>query len=172
MPIISSDIEYRLSGGATNTAPISSLGGAMSTVAGGVITSGVLNNLWSDVTGDQSAAGIVKFRATYIKNANGSLTWLGVVAWIDSPTASPDTEFDIALASEAVNVAIVQTLGSEISVPTGVTFSRPTSKGAGLSIGDIPSGQFKGVWIRDTVNAGAAAYADTGSVRFEGDTGP
>lgn len=172
LPIVGTDIEFRLSGGAANTTPITSLGGIMSTVAGGLITSGVANNLWDDVTGAQSAAGLTEHRAFYVKNNHATITWQSVIFWIDSLTSSADTEFDVALASEAVNTAIVQTLASEASVPTGVTFTRPTTKAGGLSIGNIPATQFKGLWIRRTVNAGAAAAADTGSIRCEGDTGP
>lgn len=170
MPIASSDLEFRLSGGSGNTAPISSLGGAMSTAGGGVITSAGANNLWDDVSGAESAAGLIEYRAFYIKNAHASLTLQSAIFWIDSLTSSTDTEFDVALATEAVNTAIVQTLGSETSTPTSVTFTRPTTKGGGLSIGNIPNGQFKGLWIKRTVTAGAAAAADTGSVRVEGDT--
>lgn len=144
----------------------------MSTAGGGVIVTAVANNLWDDVTGAQSAAGLTEHRAFYVKNNHATITWQSVVLWIDSLTSSADTEFDVALASEAVNTAIVQTLGSETSVPTGVTFTRPTTKGGGLSIGNIPATQFKGLWIRRVVNAAAAAAADTGSIRCEGDTGP
>lgn len=144
----------------------------MSTAGGGVITSGVSNNLWDDVTGAQSAAGLIEYRAFYVKNNHATITWQSVVFWIDSLTSSADTEFDVALASEAVNVAIVQTLGSETSVPSGVTFTRPTTKAGGLSIGNMAAQAFKGLWIKRTVNAGAAAAADSGSLRCEGDTGP
>jgi hypothetical protein len=172
VPIATTDILFRLSGGAANTAPISSLGGAMSTAAGGIITSGSANNLWDDVTGAQSAAGLIEYRAFYVQNNHATITWQSVVFWIDVLTTSADTEFDVALASEAVNTAIAQTLGSETSVPTGVTFTRPVTKAGGLSIGNIPATQFKGLWIKRTVNAGAAAAADSGSIRCEGDTGP
>lgn len=172
MPILAGDLETRLSGGAANTSELSSLGGAMSTAAGGVFTTGVANNLWDDVTGAQSAAGLTEYRAFYIKNNHGSITWQSPVFWIDSLTSSADTEFDVALASEAVNVAIAQTLASETSVPTGVTFTRPTSKGSGLTIANMAAGTFKGLWIKRTVTAGAAAFADSGSIRVEGDSGP
>lgn len=172
MPIVATDIEFRLSGGAANTAPISSLGGAMSTAGGGVITTAVANNLWDDVTGAQSAAGLTEYRAFYVKNNHATITWQSVFFWIDSLTSSADTEFDVALASEAVNTAIVQTIGAETTAPTSVTFTRPVTKAGGLSIGNIPATNFKGLWIKRTVNAGAAAAADTGSIRCEGDTGP
>lgn len=169
MAITSSDLEYRLSGGASNTSPAASLGGAMSTVAGGIITSAVLNNLWDDVSSAESSAGDVEYRAIYIKNKHGSLTWENVVAWISSLTSSADTEFDIALADEAVGVAM-ETIADESTAPVGPTFTRPTSKGAGLSIGNIAAGSYKGIWIRRTVTAAAAAASDTGTIRCEGDT--
>ena len=50
-------------------------------------------------------------------------------------------------------------------------FTRPATKGAGLAIGDIPAGSYKGLWIRRTVTAGATALAvDAGVIRCEGDT--
>lgn len=171
MAITSADIEYRLSGGASNTTAGTSLGGAMSTVAGGVIVSGVANNLWDDVTGTESAAGDVEYRGFYIKNNHGTLTWQNVVTWIEGLTTSTDTEFDIGLAAEAVNVTMA-TVANESTAPGGVAFTRPTSKGAALAIGNVPAGQFKGIWIRRTVTAGASAANDSGSVRVEGDTAP
>lgn len=171
MPIAAADIEFRYSGGTTNTSPAASLGGAMSTQAGGAFATAVANNLWDDVSGAESSTGDTEYRGFYVKNNHGTLTWQSVVVWIDSLTSSADTEFDIALAAEAVNAAMA-TIANESTVPTGVTFSRPTTKGAGLSIGNIPAGQYKGVWIRRTVNAAAAAANDTGSIRAEGDTGP
>lgn len=168
MPIAAADLQMRLSGGTTNTSPAASLGGAASTQAGGLVTSGVSNNLWDDVTGAESAAGDIEYRGFYWWNNHGSLTLQGSSTWIDSLTSSADTEFDLALAAEAVNVAMA-TIANEGTAPATVTFSRPVAKGS-MTIGDVPAGQFKGVWIRRTVTAGAAAANDSGSVRWEGDT--
>jgi len=170
MPITASDINYRLSGGAGNTSPNASLGGAMSTVGGGVITTAVLNNLFDNVSGAEAAAGDIEYRGIYIENAHGSLTWEAVVAWIDSVTTSADDEFDIALADEAVGAAM-ETITDESTAPVGPSFTRPVSKGTGLSIGNIAFGLYKGIWIRRTVTAGAAAINNnSGSIRCEGDT--
>jgi hypothetical protein len=146
----------------------------MSTAGGGVITTGVANNLWDDVTGAQSAAGVVEHRALYVKNNHATITWQSVVFWIDvqvATDAAHDT-IDVALASEAVNVAIAQTLGSETAVPAGVTFTTPTTKAGGLSIGNIAAQQFKGLWTRRNILAGASAASVAPSIRCEGDTGP
>lgn len=174
MPIISTDILLRLSGGASNTSPILALGGAMSTVSGGIVTPGAANNVWDDVNAAEAAAGDIEYRCLYVHNNHGSLTLQTSVLWIDSLTSSSDTEFDIGLDPAAIGSTATCTSANENTAPTGgtVTFSRPTTKGAGLAIGDIPAGSKKAFWIKRTVTAGAAAANDTGSVRVEGDTAP
>lgn len=170
MAIASSDIVYRLSGGAANTSPAAALGGAISTAGGGIITTAVDNNLFDDVSGAEAAAGSIEYRGFYVQNAHGSLALQSAVVWIDALTTSADDEFDIALAAEAVNTSMA-TIANETTAPATVSFTRPTTKGAGLSIGNIPAGQMKGIWIRRTVTAGAAAVTgNSGSIRVEGDT--
>ena len=53
-----------------------------------------------------------------------------------------------------------------------LSFSAPTTYAGGLSIGDLAAGAHKAVWVRRTVNAGAAAYADSFTLRVQGDTNP
>ena len=171
MAIIASDIEVRLSGGASNTDPAAALGGAMSTVAGGIITTNVLNNLFDDTTGDESAAGDIEYRGIYVKNNHGSLTWQTVKAWISSLTTSTDDELAIALADEGLNAAM-ETITNESTAPTGPSFSTPTTKATGLSLGNIPFSQYYGIWVRRTVTAGASAIDNNaGTLSCEGDTG-
>ena len=174
MPIVSTDIEYRLSGGAGNTSPILSLGGAMSTAGGGLITPGGANNVWDDVSGAEASAGDIEYRCIYVKNNHATLTLQSAVLWIDSLTSSTSTEFDVALDPAAVGATATASTSDENTAPTGgtVTFSRPTTKGAGLAIGDIPAQSRKAIWLRRTVTAGAASASDTGSIRVEGDTAP
>lgn len=171
MPIVSADIEYRLSGGAANTSPAAALGGAMSTAGGGVITSAALHNLFDAVTGDEAAAGDVEYRGIYIRNNHGTLTLLDPKIWISSLSSSADTELDIALADEGVSVAM-ETIANESTAPVGPSFTRPTTKGAGLAPGDIAAAGYIGVWVRRTVTAGASAANDTATLRVEGDTLP
>lgn len=172
MPILTADIVFRLSGGAANTDPNASLGGARSTAGGGVITSGVANNLFDNVAGDEHAAGAdTEYRGFYVLNNHGSLSLQSPKFWIDSLTSSADTEFDIALAGEGLN-ATMETVANESTAPAGEVFTRPTTKGAGLSLPTIPFGQHHGLWVRRTVNQNAAAANDTGSLRVEGDTDP
>jgi hypothetical protein len=61
-------------------------------------------------------------------------------------------------------------LANEKTAPSGVTFTRPTSKATGLALGDLPAGQYRGVWIRRTIEEDAGPINDSGSFRVEGDT--
>lgn len=166
-PIVASDIETRLSGGAGNASPDASLGGVMSSTAW---VTNVDNNLFDDVSGDESAAGDVEYRGYYYRNGHATLAWQTVKVWIDALTSSADTELDIALPVEAVDVTMA-TIANESTAPTSVTFSRPTTKAAGLTLGTLPAaGGRRGLWVKRTITAGAAAAADSGSIRAEGDT--
>lgn len=179
MPIVSTDIVYRLGGGASNTSPAASLSGAMSTVSGGIITPGAANNLWDDVSAPEAAAGDAEYRLVYVQNNHGTLTLQNTVVWIDTGsggTTSPDTSLDVALDSAAIGSTAASTSANENTAPTGGT--APTfagtavSKATGLAIGNIPAGSKKAFWVKRTVNAGAAAANDVASFRVEGDTAP
>lgn len=170
MAIVPGDLKYRLGGGASNTAPNSSLGGVMSTVGGGVITTAVLNNLFANVGGAEASAGSTKFRALFIRNENATLTLSAIKLWISAISPSTDTLFAISLATEGENSSI-QTIANEDAVPGGQTFTSPTTKGTGLTVPDLSTDEYIGVWVRRIVSPGASAVASDGpTLRFEGDT--
>lgn len=171
MPVTESDLEYRLSGGANNESPAASLGGAMSTKSAAVIPTEELNNVFDVVLGDEAKAGDVEYRGIYIKNKHATLTLQNAVVWITQDADSADDATAIALTAKAVNEAM-ETTADENTAPSGPTFTAPASKGAGLSIGNIPAGQYKGIWIRRTISAGAAAKDKvTLKIKVEGETG-
>lgn len=166
MPIISTDIQYRLSGGASNTDVNASLGGVKSSTSVGT----GLHNLFDVVSSAEASSGDTEYRCVYVHNNHGTLTMQSAKIWIVTNTPSTDTSIEIALGSSAVN-GTEQTVANENTAPTGVTFSAPASEGASLSIGDIPAGQHKAVWIKRIVNAGAAAYNDdSATIRVRCDT--
>lgn len=167
MPIVSSDIQYRYSGGASNAVAASSLGGTKSSVT---ITSAVVANLFDNVSGDEAAAGTIEYRAFFVHNGHATLTLQGAKAWLVSNTPSADTTCDIAVGTGTVT-GTEQTIVNETTAPVGVTFSAPASKAAGLTVGDLAPGQHKAIWVRRTISAGAGAYnSDNVVVRIEGDT--
>lgn len=168
MPIASSDIKYRLSGGASNSDVNASLGGAKSSTE---VTDNTDNNLFDDVSGAEHTAGRVEYRCIYVHNGHGSLELTNAVVWIQSDTSGADSDLSIAVGTAAVN-GTEQTVANETTAPTGVTWSdAAVSRATGLSLGSLPAGQHKAVWIRRTISAGSTPQAaDTGSVQAGGDT--
>ncbi len=166
MPIVSGDIKYYLSGGAGNSDPNAALGGAISSTE---VSGTALNNIFDNVSGDESGPGDTEYRGIYVKNTHGSLTLQAAKLWLESEVGSGAT-ISIALADEGVN-ATMETIATESAAPVGPSFTAPTSKGAGLSLGNIPNGQFYGFWIKRVVPSSTGAQAADGvTFRVEGDT--
>ena len=164
MAILTTDIVYRLSGGAANADPALSIGGAKSSVASG-------STIFDDVSSVEAAAGDVEYRLVYIHNGHATLAYQTAAVWIQTQTPSASTDVAIGLAAAGLN-ATETAVANENTAPAAVTFSAPSTFGAGLSRGTIPAGQHYGVWIRRTINAGAASAADSFTLRVQGDSNP
>ena len=163
MPIASSDIKFRLSGGAANSDVNASLGGAKSSTE---ITTNIIDNLFDSVSGTESAAGDIEYRCIYFHNGHGSLTAQNSKVYLTSNTTSANDTLDLAAGSAAIN-ATEQTVADETTAPTGVSWvTNATSYATGVSLGNIPFGQHKAIWIRRTVDAGASA-ADANAATLE-----
>ena len=162
MPIIASEIQYRLSGGAANADAMLSLGGIISSTAAPA-------GLFDTIVGAESAAGDVEYRCFYVRNGNATLALQNPALFIQANTASADTQVAVGLGTSAVNVA-EQTVANESTAPTGVTFSEPATLAAGIALGSIPAGQFRAAWLRRTINVAAAASNDTYNLRVTCDT--
>jgi len=173
MPILESDLIHRLSGGPTNTDPNLSLGGAISTVVGGIIVSDTDNNDMDDITSTEALAGIVIYHGYFYKNeiTSAALTWISPVFWIESQTSSGDTDVSIAIADEAKNLAI-EIIANEETAPSGPSFTSPANKAAGIAIDSLDQNDFRGHWIRYNVNAAASSTVDQYTIKAEGDTLP
>jgi len=164
MAIVAGDIKIYFSGGSGNTDPNQSLGGAISTTE---MTNNSLHNLFDEVSGSESLPGDIEYRGIYVKNTHGSLTAKATKVYISQASTSASSEIDIALAGEGLN-ATIETIANEGTAPAGETFSRPTTYSGGLSMGDIPTGQRYGLWIRRTIDAAASA-ATPDEARFKVD---
>jgi hypothetical protein len=144
----------------------------MSTAGGGVIGDNVLNDLFDDVSGAESAAGDTEYRCFFIENTHGSLSAQNAKIWIQSQTSSADTSFEIGLDAAALSATTSNsTSANENTAPSpAVTFSTPANEGAALSIGTMAAGEQKAIWIKRIVGAAAAAANDTGTLRFKFET--
>jgi len=171
MAIASSDIKIRISGGASVTDPNLALGGAMSTVAGGVITTDVLNNDMDDITSSEASAGITIYHGYFYENAHGSLTYIAPKFYIASQTSSGDTSVEVAIADEAKNLAI-ETVANEETAPSGPAFSTPANFAAGIATGDLDASDNRGIWVKYIVGSSAAAVLDSYTLGIQGDTNP
>jgi len=170
MPLSQTDIKFYLSGGAGNTDPNASLGGAIS---GTEITDNVDNNLFDDVSGAESQAGDTEYRCFYVKNTHTSITLQNAVVWINIETPAGDS-LDIGLDPAGVGdgstTGVATTIADESTAPTGVTFSHPITKATGLSIGNLGPGQCQAIWVKRNVPAGTGAYSlNSGTIRIEGE---
>lgn len=166
MPIISTDIKYRLSGGGSNTDPNASIGGAKSTTEVGA----GLHNLFDVVSSAETTAGDTEYRCVYVHNAHATLTLDNAVAFITSNTPSADTSVEIGVGAAAIN-GTETAVENESTEPAGVTFFSAANLGAALALGNIPAGEHKALWVKRIVNAGAAAYTDDQTtIRVQGDT--
>ena len=154
------DIKIYLSGGASNTDPNNSLGGAISSTE---LVDNTLHNLFAKVSAAEALAGSTKYRGIYIKNENGhALTLQDAIAYIESQTTSGDTSIEIAVAAEAAGVGMA-TIPNEDTAPASVApdgFTALTGTANGRIVGDLDDGSFRGIWIKRIVTAGATAYGD------------
>lgn len=163
MAIQPTDIAFRLSGGSSNSNPLLSLGGVVSSVTAS-------STIFDSVSGTEAASGDTEYRAIYVRNLHGSLTLVGAVAWVQSDTPVAQTVIAVGLGTSAMN-ATEQTVADEQTAPTSVTFLAAVNKAGGIALGDIPPGQTRAFWMRRTVTAGAPVTAsDPFTIRVEGET--
>jgi hypothetical protein len=179
MPIVSSDIKWKLSlktGSAGNASaqpdPNASLGKYISTTE---ISGTALNNLFDDVSGDENAASDVEYRCIFVHNAHATLALQSPKVWLAAEVSGGAA---IAIAIDDITASLIGSasaqaaeVANENTAPTGVgAFSAPTTKGAGLSLGDLPAGRCRAVWVRRTAANSAALNNDGVTIRVEGDT--
>lgn len=161
MPIAPTDIVLRLSGGASNTSPAASLGGAKSSTAAGT-------NIFDNVSSAESTSGDDEYRQVYVHNNHATLALENATAYLSAAANSGSTTLAIGVGTSAVN-GTEQTVADEGTAPAGVTFSAPNNVGAALALGTIPAGQHRALWVRRHVNAGAAAVTGDGAtIRIDG----
>lgn len=161
MSVAENEILYTYTGSGTSTNPELSLGGA-STSNTLVET---LEKLFAVVTPEEAASGSIKYRALDIKNDNSTDTLYDAYVWVSTETTSASTTVAIAYDS-----AGTQSIVNETTAPTSVTFSTPTSKSAGISLGDIAPGGKRRIWLKRTVTAGATKTTDSGAIMVGGGT--
>lgn len=177
MAIAASDIKFKLSttagsaGNSNTSTPAASLGKYISTTE---LSGTALNNLFDDISGDENAASDVEYRCIFIHNSHASLTYQSPKVWLSAEVANGAS---IAIAIDGVAASAIGSgsaqadqVADESTAPSGESFSAPTSKGTGLSLGDLPAGQCRAIWVRRTAANNAALDNDGVTIAVEGDT--
>jgi hypothetical protein len=144
-------LEFRLTGGSTNSDPDASLGGAMSS---NQLSGTAMNNLFDDVSPSEASAGDTEYRAIDIYNS-GDAEAQSVAAYMSTETSSPDSQLDFwndGTTHDGSDQG--DTIADESTEPTGASWSHYTSASK-LSLPNIPAGQATRLWIRRVITAAA-----------------
>lgn len=179
MAILTTDLLFKLSvktGAAGNSVagtPDGSLGKYISTTE---ITDATLNNLFDDVTAQENADSDVEYRCIFIHNAHPTITLTDAVVWLAAEVAGGCA---VAIAVDNIAASPIGQAGAQAaeiadeSTSPGAgagAFSSPTTKATGLTLGDIPAGYCRAIWIRRTAANTQAMNNDGVTIRVEGDT--
>lgn len=178
MPIAATDIVHRYStksGTAGNSLAGTAAGSLGKYVSTTPIVDATLGNLFDDVAGDENAALNVEYRCFFVCNLHPTLTLKATKVWLVSEVAGGaghaialDNIVASALGATAAQAASIL---NEDTAPTGVgAFSTPTTKTAGLLIGDIPAGFCRAIWVRRTPTNSVAVSNDGVTLRIEGES--
>jgi hypothetical protein len=163
--VATSDLIFRLSGGASNADPKLSVGGAMSTV---LVVDDVMNNIWDNVDGIQLVNGSTEVRCIYIYNANTAATFASVKAWISQPSIASSNTISIGAGNAAAGTA-EPAVANETIVPGNVIFVTASTQASGISLGNIGPQQYKAIWIKRVTAPGSEAFPDNGyTIRVQG----
>lgn len=171
MPISASNLKWFLSGGASNSDPTLSIGGAVSSVQ---LSSTALHNLFDRVTGDEAETGVTRYRLLYFKNMDADSDGLmePVTLYFSGLPINGDT-IKAGLSAQGKNAAATA-IADENTAPAGVSFTAPVSKASSTIILPSPpylQNEYIGVWFQHIVPAGqSASSGNTCSWVMVGDT--
>jgi hypothetical protein len=182
MAIQSSDILFKLSttaGSAGNSGAQADINASLGKYISTTQIAGTLHNLFDRVTGDENAAngtGVgIEYRCIFIHNAHASLPLQLPVIWIYSEV-SGGCNIRIGLDTTAQSLigsasAQALTIADVNTAPAGVSFTAPTTKGTGISLGaTLDAGKCIAVWVERKTTNSAAKDADGVTLKVEGDS--
>lgn len=167
--------KYSVSAAAGNTTAGTAAGSLGDQISTTTIPDATLNALFDDISGAENAASTVDYRCIFVHNSNAANALQNAVVWLSAETAG-GANIAIAIdniAASAIGAATAQAavIASETTAPSGVgAFSSPTSFGSGLSLGSIPAGSCRAVWVRRTATNSAALNNDGVTISVQGDT--
>jgi hypothetical protein len=159
MPISAANLKWFYSGGANNSDPSLSIGGAVSSVQ---LSTTTLHNLFDRVTGDEAEAGMTRYRLLYFKNVDADADGLmaPVVLYFATLPFNGDT-IQMGISAQGKNAAATA-ITNEFTAPSGVSFAAPVSKASSTLVLPSPpyvQNEYIGVWFKHVVPALQTASA-------------
>lgn len=148
MSVTPSDIKFYQS--------TSGLGGAFVATE---ITSNTLHNIFDVVSNDEAVTGDVEYRCIYVKNTNATSTLYNGEMYINAGTVSDKSSIAIGAGTSAVN-GTEQSIANESTAPSAVSFIDAIGVDYTITLGDIPAGQTKAVWLKRTILSAATAQSN------------
>lgn len=158
---------YTLTGSTADTT--ASRGG---TINSSTIPDNTSNNIFDDVTGDESSAGRVEYRCIACKDTHATASMLNAKVYISGyvRAASNYDVISFALQNPTNGTNPVQTIASETAAPNASLFTVPVgntvawtaegSPSSTLTFGTVAAGKWMGIWIMRSVPAGAVAFSN------------
>ena len=181
MPITSNDLLFKYTATGTTTNPELSLGGSLSP---NTIPSGIANNIFDDVTGNESSLGAQEYRAIGIWNTLTTHVWMNTSVRIDGYDRAASSNDVIYFSVEqptgsagTLPDGTIGTIGSVNDEPLGASWTAEGTPSAYLAIsgvdysGSIGADDWGGIWLQRSVPADAVAYSNRScTIRVIGET--
>lgn len=142
-----------------------------STISTNTIPDNTANNIFDDVTGDQSATGVVEYRCIACKDTHASAQMLNTKVYISGyvRAASNFDTMSFTLQAPSGGTACT-TIANETSAPSAAAMTVPVggtvawtaegSPSSTLKYGTIPAGGWMGIWLMRSVPANAVAFSN------------
>ena len=177
MAVVNANLQLRYTGTAGTAA--TSLGGAPSSTE---VSTTALHNIFDEVSGDESEAGVLEYRTLVFHNASSTNTARNVKVHFEENYDSGDQSTITGLGSnQAGDMAITTSAAVNTNPPVHVAGTTPsgtgtwiegTTRATGLTLGDVPAGEFRAVVLRRAVAAGASAQDNAEfELKMTADTG-
>jgi hypothetical protein len=167
--LTTSDIIFYYTNTGSTIASNLSLG---STINSNVISDSVNNNVFDDITGDQSASGIIEYRCIACKDIHASASMLNTKVFISdySRAVANNDVISFALENPTNGTNPVQLIGSDTIAPntslfivangSTVNWVEEGNPSSTLSFGTIDASKWMGIWLRRVTPSGANAFGN------------
>lgn len=146
-------VQIRLTGGLSNTNPDGSLGGVMSSTQ---LVDAVIQNAFDNITRKEVLISKTEYRALVIFNESTTLPIHGAILFIDEFPAK--TTITIGLdpvgSGDQITTGISQTIATEDTAPSGVTFEDAGEFKVKLALPNLKPLEGITIWIKRITEAG------------------